>query len=290
MTKQIKHSLSAIMLVASLLFFGCAGKENQNSNTTATKTTYNKVLESKTIRVGYISYPPSFVKDPNTKNLSGIFYDVLMEAGRNMEIKIDFVEEVGWGTMVEAIQSGKVDLVCTGIWPNSTRGKFVDFTNAIYYSPIKAYVRAGNTKFDGNLKTINSKDVKIAAIDGEMTSIIAQFDFPDAQTAKMPQNTDVSQVLLDVASNKADVTFVEPAIANEYLAKNPGSIKEVAGVEPLRVFPNVMMIPKGDVKFQSMLNIAIEELANNGFVDKIINKYEKYPNSFYRRQSPYHIQ
>ena len=87
MIKQIKHSLSAIMLVASLLFFGCTGKENQSSNTVATKSTYDKVLESKTIRVGYISYPPSFIKDPNTKNLSGIFHDVLMEAGRKMEIK-----------------------------------------------------------------------------------------------------------------------------------------------------------------------------------------------------------
>ena len=34
--------------------------------------------------------------------------------------------------------------------------------------------------------------------------------------------------------------------------------------------------------------LAIEqELINNGFVDKVIAKYEKYPNSFYRVQLPY---
>jgi ABC-type amino acid transport substrate-binding protein len=287
MIKQIKKSLSAILLVASLLFYGCTGKENQNSNITATKTTYDKVLESKTIRVGYIPYGSSFIKDPNTGNLSGIMHDVLIEAGRSMELKIDFVEEVGWGTMVEAVQSGKVDLICTGLWPNSTRGRFVDFTSPIYYSPIKAYVRSSNTLFDGNLNRANSKDVKISAIDGEMTSIISRFDFPYATTSMLPQNTDISQVLLDVASNKVDITFVETAIANEFMSNNPSQIKEVPSVLPLRVFPNVMMIPKGDVKFQSMLNITFEELHNTGFVEKIVEKYEKYPNSYFRRQPPY---
>jgi ABC-type amino acid transport substrate-binding protein len=279
-------NLSEIAIIA-ILILACT---NQQVVKTENRSIYDKVLESKTIRVGYISYPPGLSKDPNTGKLSGIMYDVLMEAGKNLEFKIDFVEEVGWGTMVEAVQTGKVDLVCTGLWPSSTRGKFTDFTDPIYFSPIKAYVKAGNKKFDGNLKAANAKDVKIATIDGEMTSIIKKFDFPDATSEALPQNSDVSQVLLNVSQGKADITFVEPYIANEYLKNNPGSIMLVANVEPLRVFPNVMMIPKGDVKFQSMLNTAFDELANNGFVDKVISKYEKYPNSLLRRQSPYRIQ
>jgi len=276
-----------VIVISAILFYAC---NNQKANKSENKSVYDKVLETKTIRVGYISYPPGLSKDPNTGKLSGIMYDVLMETGKNLELKIDFVEEVGWGTMIEAVQSGKVDLVCTGLWPSSTRGKFVDFTNPIYFSPIKAYVKAGNNKFDGNIKAANSKDIKIATIDGEMTSIITKFDFPEAATEALPQNSDVSQVLLNVEQGKADITFVEPYIANEYLKNNPGSIQEVANIEPLRVFPNVMMLPKGDVKFQSMLNTAIEELANNGFVDKVIAQYEKYPNSLLRRQHPYRIQ
>lgn len=280
-------NILTIIIGCLIIFCSC---RNGTNKTEDTKSVYDKVLETKTIRVGYISYPPGLSKDPNTGKLSGIMHDVLMEVGKSLELKIDFVEEVAWGTMVEAVQSGKVDLVCTGLWPNSTRGKFVDFTEPIYFSPIKAYVKAGNNRFDGNLKAANSKDVKIATIDGEMTSIIAKFDFPNAIPEALPQNSDVSQVLLNVAQRKADITFVEPYIASEYLKNNPGSIQEVIKVEPLRVFPNVMMIPKGDVKFQSMLNTSIEELANNGFVDKVVTQYEKYPNSLLRKQHPYRIQ
>jgi polar amino acid transport system substrate-binding protein len=277
----------SLIIFSTFLLYSC---KNGTNKTEDIKSSYDKVLETKTIRVGYISYPPGFSKDPNTGKLSGIMYDVLMEVGKNLELKIDFVEEVAWGTMVEAVQSGKVDLVCTGLWPSSTRGKFVDFTNPIYFSPIKAYVKAGNNKFDGNLNAANTNEVKIATIDGEMTSIISKFDFPKATPEALPQNSDVSQVLLNVSQGKADLTFVEPYIANEYLKNNTGSIMEVANVEPLRVFPNVLMLPKGDVKFQSMLNTSIEELTNNGFVDKVIALYEKYPNSLLRRQLPYLIQ
>jgi ABC-type amino acid transport substrate-binding protein len=275
-----------LCLVISITF-GC--NQPGSGSSSGLQTVFDGIIKNKTIRVGYISYPPSFIKDPNSGALTGIMHDVLVEAGKSMELKIDFVEEVAWGTMIEAVQSGKVDLVCTGLWPNSTRGKFADFTAPIYYSPIRAYVKAGNNKFDGNINSVNSKNIRIATIDGEMTSIIAKFDFPNAQTEALTQNSDVSQVLLNVATGKADITFVEPVIANEYLSNNPGSIQEVRNIEPLRVFPNVMMIPKGDVRFQSMLNTSFEELSNNGIIDKIISKYEKFPGSFFRRQLPYRL-
>jgi polar amino acid transport system substrate-binding protein len=239
------------------------------------------------IRVAYISYPPSFIKDPNTGNFSGIFNEVLQQVGKNLDVKIDYTEEVAWGTMIEAIKSGRVDLVCTGLWPTTARGKLADFTAPLYYSTVRAYTRADNTKYDGNLTAINDPSTKIAGVDGEMSSIVAKDDFARAQLDGLPQNTDVSQVLLEVTTKKADVTFVEPAVAMEYIKNNPGKIKEIANVKPVRVFPNVMMVGKGEDRLRSTLNTAIQELVNNGFVDKVIDKYEKYPNSFQRVAIPY---
>jgi ABC-type amino acid transport substrate-binding protein len=287
MKHLFKISQTIVSFTAFLLLIACNGNPISTQKNESKQTVYEKILESKTIHVGYISYPPSLIKDPNSDKYSGIFYEVLTEMGRNLDLKIDFVEEVTWGNMIEEVNTGKVDLVCTGIWPNSSRGKLADFTNPIYYSPVKAYVKEGNTNFDGDLSKINSEKVKISVIDGEMTSIIAKYDFPLAKLSGLTQSSDVSQVLLDVASNKAEITFVEPFVANAYMDKNKNTIREVANVNPLRVFPNVMMVAKGEEKFLSMLNISIDELANNGFTEKAIKKYELYPNSFYRRQIPY---
>lgn len=282
MKKQILTFLS-IIFISSMLLYSC----NDVSQKESPKSVYDKILDTKKIRVGYISYPPSFIKDPNTGKFSGIFHEVLQKIGEKLDLKIEYTEEVGWGTMIEAVNSGRVDLVCTGVWPTTERGKHVDFTSALYYSTVRAYTHHNNTKFDSNLEAINNSSVKISTIDGEMTSIITQIDFPNAKEVSLTQMSDVSQVMLEVATGKADVTFVEPAIALEYISKNPGKIKEVINVPPLRIFPNTMIVGKGQVALLSTINIGINELANNGFIDKVIAKYEKYPGSFQKRALPF---
>ena len=278
-------SLVLLAIIAAILFKGL--NANKIEAHQEVKTTYDRVIESGSIRVGYVPSPPGLIKDPNNKELSGIFHDVLVEAGRNLSLRVDFTEELSWGTMIEAIKSGRVDLVCAAIWPTAQRAKFVDFTVPLYFSPIKAYVKMGNKKFNSNIAELNSAKVKISTIDGEMTSIIAKFDFPNASVLSMPQNTDKSQLHLNVATGKADVTFDEPATAKDFMKNNPGKIQEIQNVPPLRVFPNAMMTRKGDIKFLSMINTALDELENSGFIDKIIKKYEIYDNSFYRVALPY---
>jgi len=285
-TTKIVSAIIAIAIIIGIGFLFSINSTKQNLQT-AKQTTYDKIIKNGKIRVGYISYPPSFIKDPNTGKYSGIFYDVLQEIGKKLGVEIDYKEEVSWGTMIEAIRSGRVDLIATGVWPTTERGKYVDFANPLYYSTVRAYARADDNRFDGNLSRINNSDIKISSIDGEMTSMIAQIDYPKAKQVSLPQLSDVSQVLLDVATGKADVTFVEPAIALEYMSKNPGQIKEVENVKPVRVFPTAMIVGKGEVEFLSTLNIAIEELVNNGFVNRTIEKYEKYPGSFQRLSLPF---
>ena len=189
--------------------------------------------------------------------------------------------------MVEAIRSRRVDVIATAVWPTAARGLRADFSDPLWYSVVKAYVREDDGRFDGNLPAIDAPDVTIAAMDGEMTSIIADTDFPNASRVSLPQTAEVSQLLLEVATRKADVTFLEPAIAAPYMASNPGSIREILGVEPLRVFPNVLMLGKGEGSFRSTLNSAIAELHATGALERIITRYEDFPGSFGRRAPPY---
>lgn len=282
---MFKKNLLLLTVLCLLFVLGCNSRNNTSTEQT-TKTLYQKILERGSIKVGYVSYPPSFIVNSD-KTFSGIFYEVLEKIGENLGLKIEYVQEVSWDNMIETIKSGKIDMVCTGIWPTSQRGKHVDFANPFSYSVVKAYTYAGNQKFDNNLSAINSPEVKISSIDGEMTSIIANMDFPKAIRVDITQLTGVSQTLLEVKNRKAEVTFVEPIVALEFLEKNPNSIREIKGVKLLRVFPNSMMVPKNEEDFKSTLNIAINELINNGFIDRVIDKYEKYPGSYSRVQLPY---
>lgn len=277
--------LLVLVIIVSLLtvkFFGPANTSGQNSAA-------EKVLASGEIRVGYVVYPPGLIKDPNTGALSGIFYDALEEVGKNLNLKINWVEEVGWGTMIEGLKAGRYDMVGSPVWPTSQRATQVDFTKSLTYSVFYAYSRSDDFRFDDSFELINSDKVKIASIDGEVSQTIAEKRFPKAKIVSLPQTTSISEVLLQISTNKADLAFVEPYIAEDFLKNNPGTIRKVKTTSPLHINGNAMMIAQGQDTFRSMLNIAIEEQFNNGNIDSLVRKYETSKNSFYPVAKPFSL-
>lgn len=227
------------------------------------------VLDRKLV-VGYINYPPSLIVDPKTGQISGIMHDLLQEIAKRGNLQLEFSHELSWATMTEDLRSGKVDIVCTGVWPNTARATRANFTNAVYYSPVFAYARNQEA-----FKKLMAKrpDVNIAVIDGATSSFIANTDFSGQNITSLPQSTEIAQLLLEVASGKADATFMEPLIANKFIAANPGKLYRDLAAAPLRVFPNTLMVRKEDNDLLQMLNVGLEELENSGFTANTIRRY-----------------
>lgn len=279
--KTNKIRIIVLILGLILLFSVLFGPYNK----TGQKTTLDKVLSRGEIRVGYVVNPPALIKDPNTGKLSGIYYDAVELMAKNLLLKIDWKEEVGWGTMAEGLYSDRYDMVVGGIWPSSTRSKKVDFSTALYYSAVNAYVRANDYRFSLP-KDINSDNVTIATLDGEMSSIIARNSYPKVKTLSLSQDASIAQNLLNVKTGKADVAFVEQVVADDFLANNPGSIKNPFS-SYIRIFGNTIVLPKGQEGFTNMIDTSIKEIINSNDAERIIKSYEKYPNSFYLPQKPF---
>ena len=97
----------------------------------------------------------------------------------------------------------------------------------------------------------------------------------------------MSQLLLQLTADKADVTFVEPAIAQAFLAKNPDSIRKVANVRAVRVFPNVFMVAKGQLDLLNTLNVSIDELLANNSIASTLARYDPTGELFFSPASPF---
>jgi len=286
--KKIKFMNKHFILIAIAFLFtlnSCnrTSSESKNSNTAV----YDRVLKSGTLRAGWLTYPPSCMKDTRTGNMSGIFVDVLQKACDNLGLKLEWTEEVGWSSQIEGLESNRYDIVGSPVWANPTRGKLTTMSIPVYFSGIGIYVRTNDDRFTANFDLINRPNVRIGTIDGESADLIARTDFPEAQRVSSAQTTDISQKLLDLASNKCDVVFTEPYYAYEYLRNNPGTIKNIAEANPIRLFGNCYMFKKNEFQLQHMLNVAIQDLINSGFVDKVIQKYEPAPRLFYRSNYQY---
>lgn len=268
----------------------CTNNVTCASNVTIKQSVYDRILKSGKIRCGYVVYWPGCMKDPNTGKLCGVHVDAMEAIGDKLGLKIEWTEEVGWGSMIEGLETDRYDVVGSGVWANATRGKYAGFSTPFYYSGPNTFCRADDHRFDTSLNAINSPSIRIATIDGEMADIIARIQFPKAQRISLPEMANISQGFLEVADNKADVFFEDPASAYEYEKNNPKKLKVIASDKPLRVFGVCIMFRNGETKLQGMFDKAVDELVFSGEMDKLLSKYEPRPGQFfYRRANPYKL-
>jgi polar amino acid transport system substrate-binding protein len=271
---------------ASLLLSSCSIAP-KNTTDQGKQSLYDRVIQSGKIRCGYVIDPPGCIKDPNTGKLSGIGIEAVELIGKKLGLVIDWTEEVGWGTMLEGLQTGRYDMVATPIWTNANRAKIVAFSEPLYFSPIFVYAKKGDHRFVGHLEKIDLPSVKIATVDGDTGQVIADADYPKAGRLSSPQMTDLSHNLLSVATGKADVAFADPTLSVRYVINNPNSVENISRVHPVRVFPNCLSFARGEFEFKAMFDTVLQEVMNSGAMDKIISKYEAAPNVVYRAALPY---
>lgn len=266
-TSWFVGGIAVIALVLSLFSFA-----GNNNGGVGSGSVLDKVVSSGTLRAGYIVYPPYIFKDPQTGALSGIFYDITEDIGKQLGVKVEWVEEAGYGTIATSLEAGRYDAYM-GIWPNVPRSKAITFTAPAYYDAVFAYARSGDHRFDNNLEAINAPSVKISTIDGELGDSIAKETFSNAERVSLPQTAPFDQLSLQVIQNKADITFLPPAAATLFLKANPGTIRRVSET-PVRVYGSTVGVKLGEIGLRDALSVALNELVNIGAVNKILDQYD----------------
>lgn len=274
-----------ILLTITFLFAGC----NQSQDDNQKESAYDRIIKSGKIRVGYVSVPPGCIVDPNSKKLSGITIEILNKIAENTKLKVEYTEEVGWGTMIEGLNAGRYDMMGNNSWANPIRGKLALLSEPIYYSGIGIWVRKDDNRFNNNSNwlSINSPNVRLGVMDGSTGLVIAIEQFPNAKKVTFTDITGEPQLFLELVAKKVDVVFAEPVQGSDFLKTNPGEIKNIAANDPIRIFANVYLFPTNEFQLKSMIDIALEDLQNSGYVDKILKKYENNRKLFYRVNVPY---
>ncbi len=286
--QTMKNIIISILFAVIAAYLTVQATSNSHETKTIVKeTAYERVTRTNTLKCAYIVYPPETIKDPNTGALSGTIVDLTNEAGKQLGWKIEWVTEVGFTDMFDGLTSGKYDALCSGLWENPARAKAALFTIPINYGVYYAFVRADDTRFDQGLNPARGKDKKIAVIDGEYGDFVAKESFPDAQTYRLPQLSDIGQVLLAVQTKKADIAFLQKGPAKGYMTHNPGKLKILESY-PVRVMPApAIAVAPQEQALKNTLDATFRFLLNNGTVEEVLHKYDPHLDSYKLIAKPY---
>lgn len=274
-----------VLSLITVLSFPAIAAEN------AKETAYERVIRTGTLRCGYITWPPFFEKDLKTGEVKGFDADYVEAIAKSLDLKVDWVGEVPVGQSVEELRSGKIDAICASegpLFPSTT--KHLSYSKPFAYFPFFLYAKNGDTRFDNNLQAINSSEVRIAVVDGDISSEIVATFFPNATKHSMVQMISPTQMYMDVASGKADLFIDGPVSVIPFQKENPNSVRRVIMNEPLSVIPNTFSVlrgPQGN-DLVAMLNQAIDNLRNSGKEPLIFAPYiQDIPGMIYPVAKPY---
>lgn len=275
--------LVAAVVAGGIAFVGSGSRVGR----TITESAYDRVLRTGVLRCGYADWPPYvFTKDPTTGKVSGILADVTEAMAAKLSLKVDWSENTGWGSYIEALRSGRIDAFCAGSYRNAEKGRYLAYTAPVFYNAVYPYVRADDHRFDKDLPLVNTPEVRISTMDGEISDMIAKVHFPKATAVSVPQLGQGTDIFVNVATNKADIVFNEPSITDEYIKNNPGTLRRASDV-PFQTYPTCLDVEIHETQLRDMLDSALIELQNAGVIEEIISKYNKDPKVFLRVAKPY---
>lgn len=279
-------AVGAVVAVGAMQVLHTPQQEGQAAPVTTMETRWESVKRTGVLRCGYYIWPPVLTFDANTKQVGGVFYDIMQEVGKQLNLKVEWTMEVTHAHMLTDLNQGRFDMICSPVFATPGRTREAVFTHPMMSHPAYFYARKDDTRFDNNVAAANAKDVKIVSQDGGFSQIIAQEDFPQASTDDLPQVSSSADMFNEVVARKGDLTVAEPFTFAGYNKANPDKLRQVAG-PPLRITPVAFTLPAGALDFKAALDTTLDFLQGSGFLDKVYRKYETGTARILRPPLPY---
>ncbi|SFA97104.1 MULTISPECIES: transporter substrate-binding domain-containing protein [unclassified Bacillus (in: firmicutes)] len=261
MKKSISIFLMSILVVGLLAACGTGGKESNNA--TGKKEDDKKVLVMGTSA----DYPPfEYVDTAKGEEIIGFDIDLAKAIAKKAGYEIQ-VKDIDFNGLIPAIEAGQVDFVLAGMTPTEERKKNVDFSD-IYYVAKNMIV----SKKDSGIKTV--EDLKGKTLGVQLASIQEGEAEEMAKTIdglKVENRNRIPEIIQEIKAGRFDAAMIEDTVAKGYFKKNPdlsGFTMEVSEEEA----GSAIAFPK-DSKLTEDFNKALNEMKENGEVDKLIVKW-----------------
>lgn len=241
--KKLWNRIAALVAVV-LLAMGMANQVQAQE-----ESTWERIQRTGEIRMAVFNYPPYFVKDLSSGEWGGALVEMARDAAAEMKVDLVPTEVGGWGELVLALTTNKVDLAA-GMQATPVRATSIDFAGPTYWIE---WVTVNNSDFDGgeNWSDYNNPDVKIAVITGSSDQLLLSQNAPNATQLQFKE---LSQAILAVSSGRADAfttTVLSSMIAKE---KNP-SLGSFNSPKPRTALPGYFGVrAEVDQRFKNYLN------------------------------------
>ncbi|MGM1022814.1 MAG: ABC transporter substrate-binding protein/permease [Bacillota bacterium] len=247
------YRFTALVLTAVILLL--AGLPMLTAYGTEAKTKQKLVLGTSADFAPY-----EFHKVINGKDtIVGFDVDIAREIAKDLGAEL-VIEDMGFDSLLPALQSGRVDLVLSDMTPTDERKKSIDFSDVYYHSKQVIMIRPEDKDKYSTMAAL--KGEKIGAQKGSIQEKIAQ-KVPNASVTSLDK---ISDLVLQLRTQRVNAVVIEDTVAKGYtldgtvtLAK---AVPEDAGAD------TAVGIRKGNTELLASVNKTLARLKADGSIEK----------------------
>jgi polar amino acid transport system substrate-binding protein len=279
--KRLFSLILAIVLIAAVVA-GCgrntAGTSGQNTPNQASQSSsagsgnagggskddsLERIKKAGKITIGIDdAFPPLEFRDDKNQ-LVGYDIDLSREAGKRLGVEVEWIP-TDWNGVILALNSGKFDIIWSGLSMTAERAKEIDFSPAYLNEAQVVVVRAG----DDSIKGVEDLKGKVVGTQLGSTSEEAAKKIEGIkELKKYPKFT---EAFLDLANNRTDAIVVDELVGRYYMTKRPNQFKVAF---PLVKEPIGIGYRKQDRALQEALNKVLKEMKEDGTMAEISRKW-----------------
>lgn len=263
--KFITLALSFIILTS---FCACKKEENNKSSK---KDYLAQIKENKKITLATSpDYPPfEFLISENGKSkIVGFDIELAKEIAKKIGVELE-IKQMDFDALIPALKSGQVDMVITGMSPNETRKKSVDFSEIYFEGKNGILVKDSDIE-----KFKEQKDLKNKKIGVQKGSTQETYVKDTLKLENYKALISIPDLVMDMKNNNIDAIILNDKVAkiNE---KKYDKIKMISNIKLSNEEMDEKMavaIKKGNNKeFLEKINEVIKELNETKKIDEMIS-------------------
>lgn len=199
--------------------------------------------------------------------LVGFDIDLATMIAGELGVELEFIE-VAWDGIMATLDSGKADLIISGMTATPLRALKVNYSDPYFHTDTITLLRKELASTITSVDQLDNADLKITVKLGTTGEHAAKQRMPKATLIPLANEVDCAT---EVALGRADAFVFDRASILGHHEKHP----DTTHVLDLRVSvePYAIACPKGDVETVAWLNLMLHHLRRDGRLDALYAKY-----------------
>lgn len=209
------------------------------------------------------TFPPFESIADSTDEYVGIDIDIANYIAKKLGVNLE-IHDMQFSALVPTMQSGRADMILSGISPTQERLQVLDFSDSYYY-PMNAIICQEGAGYDA-LEDLKGKTIGVSM--GTSYADLAH-SVEDAQVMELDSTPLVIQ---DIQNGRCDAGIFDSTQAGVFVQQNPGLEMHIIESEVTREDSFAVALPKGS-EYVDDINEILAEMMDDGTFHDILVKY-----------------